>query len=174
MMARRERLGVHAFVNAITDDDLRQKVRDAHPSTIQAALDRVRQVEADQAIEEQRHHRTDDAKGAIHVVYNEESEREIKSLKSEVEELRKELRQRLSESPSKSEGSGANRNPRRRYDGERESGTRNPRGLRCYFCDSPDHLLRGCPHKLKWRRDHKASQSKRGTVSPDAGQPLNF
>ena len=161
----KERLGVHAFVNAITDDGLRQKVRDAHPSTIQAALDRVRQVEADQAIEQQRHHKTDDTKGVIHVVHDEESEQNMRDLKKEVEELRRELKQKLSGATSKSEGQNPRGNSR---------GPRNPRGLKCYFCDSPDHLLRDCPHKLKWRRDHKASQTKRGNGSTGSEQPLNF
>ena len=175
----KERLGVHAFVNAITDDEFRKKVRDAHPFTVQAALDRVRQVEADQAIEQQRHHQTDGAKGTIHVVHTEVNQRKMEDLESEVEELRSELRNKLRNEPNQNEKPRAGRVPRPGADARESSrgrGSQNSRGkrLKCYFCDSTDHLLRDCPYKMAWRREHKASQSKKGTMPGGSEQPLNY
>ena len=83
----RERLGVHAFVNAISDDTLRQKVRDAHPVSIQAALDRVRQVEADQVIEQQRHKQVPE-KDPVHVVQRDAYQKRVQELEQEVKDLR--------------------------------------------------------------------------------------
>ena len=52
--ATRERLAVGAYINAIPDDQLRQKLRDSAMKTIEEVLQRVRKLEADQAIEKQR------------------------------------------------------------------------------------------------------------------------
>lgn len=178
----KERLSIHAFVNAITDDGLRQKVRDAHPSTVQAALDRVRQVEADQAIEKQRRHHVDSAKGTAHTVFTDVNQQKIKNLESEVEDLRRKLEQRLSEKPATKENSEAERIPRldagRNFSrkNSRGRGSRIPRGnkSRCYFCDSPDHLLKHCPYKDTWRKKLRDSQSKGETLDSESRQLLNY
>ena len=151
-----ERLGVQAFVNAIPDDEIRGKVRDAHPTTVSDALRRVRQVEADRSLEKQRTHTLEGegtsrekAKSSARVVTKEQEDR-VKVLEERLQALQMQLDERV---PGKSEvqrGRGGARRARGagrgRGRGGRGRGT-GPRG--CYLCGG-DHFLRDCPHRCAW------------------------
>ena len=97
-----ERLAVHAFVNAIEEDILRQKLRDMHPTTLQSALEKVRQIEADQAIEKQRvrqQHPEDTQKEAAKAVHQTAPEDRVKELEEQLKKLQAEFKSRQTNRP---------------------------------------------------------------------------
>ena len=156
----RDRLGVVAFVNAISNDQLRGKVRDGHPKTIQAALDQVRQAEADQVLETQRCH---SAKGKVHAV--QEESQKLLEMEEKLKELTLRLETRTENKPPPNSNPeagrvprpGANRGPNRfNHPRGRGRGFRPQR--RCFFCGAPDHFVRDCPHKY-WQQHQVQQQS---------------
>ena len=159
-----ERLAVHAFINAITEDDLRQRVRDSHPFSVEMALSRVRQVEADQAVERQRHSQRESShqKEKAQVLQGEDDRKEIEELKTELQKLRVEMQNKDSRDRSRPQAGRVPRpgkgSPRRQNNGPRGRGSprKNQNRYRCYFCDSRDHLVRDCPHKLAWKKQQEA------------------
>ena len=188
--AIRERLGVHAFIDAIGDDVFRQKVRDVHPRTIQNALDRVRQVEADQAIEKQRVHQKEVPKEAVHAVQNEQFQSRVQDLEKELKVLRGKLDERQNVTrkhpgagrvprPGANRGSfGSTRGnfSRGRGFGRGQNFSRGfpwGRGFSrgggvCYFCESPDHYIRECPQKKVWLDQKRQGQAGVSNLSAEA------
>ena len=80
--AVRERLAVRSLIDAIQEDAVRQKVRDAHPETLAAALQKVRQVEADLVIENQIHTQKGDKKASAKTI--ETLEEQVRQLQTDV------------------------------------------------------------------------------------------
>ena len=102
----RERLGAQAFVNAIPEDHVRNKVRDAHPRTVAEALERVRQVEADLSIEKQRARQVEDGetskdkpRAGARIVTEEESQDKMRALEEKLKALQTQLEGKTSEKP---------------------------------------------------------------------------
>ena len=144
----RDRLAVQAFINAITDDHVRQKVRDIHPRGVEEALRSVRQVEADQVFERQRRRqvnspvkKTKDEN--VRVIGGDEK---IKQLEKQVKDLQMKLEKKDQTAKAADQ---AGRVPRPGARGG-ESWRRRPRRMNvCWYCGGPDHFQRECPMKFQ-------------------------
>ena len=142
-----ERLAISAFVDAIQDDKLRQKLRDSELSTMEQVLQRIRKLEADQEIELQR----SAGKKAVRAVQQQEKGEAVVA------------QPRTSSGNKARRGGGSGRGAR----GRRGFGRSWPRGQGrgrgigpgpakpCYFCEATDHFMRNCPHKRRWLDQQK-------------------
>ena len=151
-----QRLAVHAFINAIPEDHIREKTRDSHPLTMKDALQRVRQVEADMILEKQRLKQIEDKperKEAVKVVQTSEAEEKIKKLEEQLRSLQTRFNEEKSKKDKRTnEPREAGRVPRpgsRRGGFNWHRGRGRGRGFRgCFTCGGP-HLQRECP----WRHN---------------------
>ena len=101
-----ERLAAQAFVNAIPEDKVRNKVCDQHPRTVMQALQQVRQAEADLTIEQQRTNqmgKKEGAKETIKTIRNEETEEKIRVLEQQVKTLQTKVEEKSTEKDKKKE-----------------------------------------------------------------------
>lgn len=126
------RLATDAFVNAIADDKIREKLRDRAPKTIEEALKAARQLAASRELEKQRVN--------LRAVQDKE-ERPTES--EEVRQLREELRQVKADlqelrSPAGTAAKGDYKKPGR---------YRQPRTVVCFQCNEPGHIRKWCPQK---------------------------
>jgi hypothetical protein len=113
----RERLATDAFVNAIADDCVREKLRDKTPSSVTEALKSVRQIAVNREIEKQRVKQT-----ARRVEASSSNENDgDRKLQNKIAKLEAELKQFQSERPK----------------------MKQPR--LCYFCSLPGHVKKFCP-----------------------------
>ena len=159
----RERLAVRALIDAIQEDIVRQKVRDAHPETLSVALQKVRQVEADLVIETQlqRGHKGE----------KKDSAKVVETLEEQVRQLQTDVGRKTPGNADPGQP-GARRSPAARGRGR---GRGAPRGRgRCLMCDSPEHWLRSCPMRLAWVQymsQQGAQQGVAGTTNLDPRAP---
>ena len=114
----KDRLATDAFVNAISDDSVREKLRDKAPVTISQALREVRQIAVNREIEKQR------AKQTVRSV-------EMKPSSKENDEVMK-LQEKLSKLEAEL----------KKFHGERLQ-VKKPRV--CYHCSLPGHVKKFCP-----------------------------
>ena len=141
-----ERLAMGAFINAIPNDQLRQKLRDSDLKTMEEVLNRIRKLEADQEIEAQRGGK----KKEVRAVQDERSQDgRMKELEKQVRNLQA-VKGRSQRSDGRIPQRG--RGSRRPWPGGRGRGrgtnSRQPRV--CFFCEAPNHFLRECPLKKTW------------------------
>ena len=170
--ATKERLATHALVNAISDDGLRQKVRDSHPGTIEQALQRVRQVEADQVIEKQRcQNKEPPKKDTAHNVQTEASER-VHALEEQVRKLQVKLEEK-SGAKGRGETSPRGRRGRGGWRPGRGRGFRTRPASGCFFCGGPDHFQRECPSRIAWAQQQQAMHGPREAMNATPGQNPN-
>ena len=164
-----ERLAAQAFINAIPEDDIRNKVRDTHPKTVAETLQQIRQVEADIAIEQQRKSQdktSEKVRESARTLKMEDTGEKLKVL----EEQMKTLLARVEEKgvgEKKKEADEARRTARGAGRGRPAWGRGRGRGIRargCYLCGGP-HFLRECPQKLAWMQQQAATAYPTNTPS---------
>lgn len=88
---------------------------------------------------------------------------DIKTLAKRIEEL---------ESRSRTEQHPANKNSRPRFNTKTNSSTTQRRELRCYLCNSPDHLCRRCPIFIRCQEEMN-NQGSSQTSSNQQSKPRN-
>ena len=157
----KERLAVEAFIGAVEDDELRQKLRDSNIKKLEEVLQRVRKLEADQVIERQRAKE----KKTVRTIQKDEDDR-MTRLEEEVRTLQA-SRSGGGRGVPTSTQNGESRGPQV---GNRGRGRGKPR--LCFFCDSPDHMQRNCPYRIAWiqqqRQQYQFSMDGRGMATPRA------
>lgn len=166
--ATQDRLAISAFIEAIQEDKLRQKLRDSDLSTMEQVLQRIRKLEADQEIESQR----GGSKKAVRAIQvGEEEEARIQKIEEQIQSL---------QTTSRGRGRrGANRTSR----GNRGTGRPWPRGRGrgrgngseaaglCYFCGLPDHYMRDCPDRKAWIEQQRPQQYRTTVAGTPQGAP---
>ena len=157
----KERLAVEAFIGAVEDDEIRQKLRDSNIKKLEEVLQRVRKLEADQVIENQRAKE----KKTVRAVQQKEDDR-MTRLEEEVRTLQA-SRSGGGRGVPTSTQNGESRGPQV---GNRGRGRGKPR--LCFFCDSPDHVQRNCPYRIAWiqqqKQQYQFSMDGRGMATPRA------
>ena len=122
----RDRLAKDAFVNAITDDSVREKLRDRNPVTVIQALKEVQQIAAHFEMEK---HRTKIFQPVRTVEKKTADADKIRYLEEKLEKLQTDL-------------------DKYKHDGEKQSDSSRNKGrkeLKCFHCKYPGHIKRKCP-----------------------------
>ena len=114
-----ERLATDAFVNAVYDDQIREKLRDKAPVSISEALRNVRQIAVNREIEKQRVKQS-----ARSVEVKTEENAEMKELRTKLAKLETELQ---------------------KFNAEKPSFKRERKAIICRYCHLPGHIERYCP-----------------------------
>ena len=165
-----DNLTLDYFVEAITDSELRWRVIQSNPKTLNDAVSVASRMEAFQMAEKQR---TQQRRNVHMVTKSNVSESNLRNLSSKLDEISKEL-QLLKTSENKDQKtnktavrSGSNKNkfqcfscgsydhlardcPQRAKQGSSER--------KCHCCGSTDHLIRDCP-EFKDHKNHKLSSN---------------
>ena len=122
----RDRIARDAFLNAISDDSIREKLRDQNPKTLADAVRESKRLAANQDLEKTR------VKGAVRQISADQTE--IEELKAQIKKLgqMKPRRQRSRNQQSRAmEGQWKSRDPG------------NP--PTCWRCHKKGHIARWCP-----------------------------
>ena len=129
----RDRLAKDAFINAIADGDVRQKLRDKNPSTLADSLREAKRFAANQELERGRME-----KGPS---------KSSKAEKSELQQLRQQVR-RMNDGDDETVSSKKQTTPsfRNQMSGGSQWKVRNPREPpKCWRCYMKGHVMRWCP-----------------------------
>ena len=122
----KNRLAKDAFIGAVADDKVREKLRDRAPTNLEEALKLARQFSASRELEKQR---------VRMVATEEETETETKAEKDEVRQLREELSKLKTSLKQK---------PKDRWKKGRDK-EKTSKTVICYHCQQPGHIQRWCP-----------------------------
>ena len=144
----RDRIARDAFLNAITDDSVREKLRDLNPKTLAEAVRESRRLAANKDLEKGR------AKGTLRQTAVDQTE--IQKLQEQIQSLK---------TSQKSRRGGSNEQQGRGTEGQWRS--RNP-GYppTCWRCFMKGHLARWCP----FTDEEIAKMKKEGRIPAQIGQ----
>ena len=124
------RLATDAFVNAVADDRVREKLRDRAPETIEEALRMARQLAASRELEKRRVRAVCEGEGA------QAEDTEVRQLREELRQVRAELEKFRSPTGKVKKGDGKKAGPGRQWG-----------NLVCFNCNQPGHIRRWCTQK---------------------------
>ena len=130
----RESMVAKALVEAVVDPDVRRKLRQKHPRTLNEAVRHARMVEADRMKEEQWQAYKKEDKGKI-------DEKKQDKTRAIDEEQMVNAAQAQEEPPK----GGANRP---KQSGDKKKFRKPGRTFSCYFCKMVGHIQKHCPFKL--------------------------
>ena len=126
----RERQAANAFVGAITDEVLRNKLRDRDPKKLQDAVSQVRSIENQILMEKQRA-RAEKIDRSHRVSCPEDDQ--IKALTEAINQLTVRVERKDVPDVGKTKS---------------QKTDKQKRTFRCYHCKEPGHIRRNCPQRL--------------------------
>ena len=114
------RLARDAFIGAVADDRVREKLRDRAPAKLEEALKLARQLAASRELEKQR--------VRMVAAESEPEKDEVRQLREELSQMRADLQKRKDKWRRKDKNKG-----------------KPPKTVICYHCKQPGHMQRWCP-----------------------------
>ena len=137
----KNRLAKDAFIGAVADDKVREKLRDRAPAHLEEALKLARQLTASRELEKQR----------VRMVAAEvETEKdEVRQLREELSQLRADLKQKSKDKWKKGKGQD-----------------KTPKTVICFHCHQQGHIQRWCPQLVATEPYYHPV-----TVAPNSGKP---
>lgn len=164
------RLAVQGFINAVTDDKTREKLRDRNPKSVDEAvqmahqvecnltLEKVRQKTIETSSEEKKKKSTTQARKVEEEKASEKDPR-LQALEDKVAQLQEELN-KVNVTPGKQTSKPQkNQQSRPRRD-----------DIICYSCRLPGHIRRRCPYR---NNPQTSFPSVRGQMPSSAGYPVS-